>query len=60
MERKIKLKRSFDTDYDDGEGARGSFYDDLKKEVDDQAGEFILAIPPTTNRGEGRIAVVKY
>jgi len=37
MERKIKLKRSFDTDYDDGEGAGGSFYDDLKKEVDDQA-----------------------
>ena len=36
MERKLKLKKAFDTDYDDGEGAAASFYDDLKKEVDDQ------------------------
>jgi len=43
MERKLKLKRQFDTDYDDGEGEKGSFYEDLKKEVDNQA---------TLNRGE--------
>ena len=43
MERKLKLKRQFDTDYDDGEGEKGSFYEDLKKEVDEQA---------TLNRGE--------
>ena len=39
MERKLKLKRQFDTEYDDGgEGGKASsFYDDLKKEVDQQA-----------------------
>ena len=38
MERKIQLKRQFDVDYDDGEGgANSTFYDDLKKEVDDQS-----------------------
>ena len=45
MERKLKLKRSFDQDYDGGEGGeKSSYYDDLKKEVDDQSqlnrGEF--------------------
>lgn len=37
MERKLKLKRSFDTDYDGGEGEKGTYYEDLKKEVDDQS-----------------------
>jgi len=38
MERKLKLKRQFDTDYDGGEGGdKATFYDDLKKEVDDQS-----------------------
>eukprot|EP00090_Calanus_glacialis_P046436 TRINITY_DN9120_c0_g1_i1.p1 TRINITY_DN9120_c0_g1~~TRINITY_DN9120_c0_g1_i1.p1 ORF type:complete len:1240 (-),score=545.03 TRINITY_DN9120_c0_g1_i1:50-3718(-) len=37
MERKLKLKRSFDTDYDGGEGDKGTYYEDLKKEVDDQS-----------------------
>merc|ERR1712142_874749 len=37
MERKLKLKRTFDTEYDGGEGEKGTFYEDLKKEVDDQS-----------------------
>ena len=37
MERKLKLKRQFDTDYDDGGEGKASFYEDLKKEVDQQA-----------------------
>jgi len=37
MERKLKLKKSFDTDYDGGEGDKGTYYEDLKKEVDDQS-----------------------
>ncbi len=37
MERKLKLKRQFDTQYDDGGEGKSSFYDDLKKEVDEQA-----------------------
>jgi len=37
MERKLKLKRSFDTEYDGGEGEKGTYYEDLKKEVDDQS-----------------------
>ena len=38
MERKLQLKRQFDQQYDGGEGGEGtSFYDDLRKEVDDQA-----------------------
>ena len=45
MERKLKLKRTFDTDYDGGEGGeKSTYYEDLKKEVDDQSqlnrGEF--------------------
>jgi len=37
MEKKLKLKRSFDTDYDGGEGEKGTYYEDLKKEVGDQS-----------------------
>jgi phosphoribulokinase len=37
MERKLKLKRQFDTEYDDGGEGKASFYEDLKKEVDEQA-----------------------
>lgn len=37
MERKLKLKKSFDTEYDGGEGDKGTYYEDLKKEVDDQS-----------------------
>ena len=37
MERKLKLKKMFDSEYDGGEGDKGSFYEDLKKEVDDQS-----------------------
>jgi len=37
MERKLKLKKSFDTEYDGGEGDKATFYEDLKKEVDDQS-----------------------
>ena len=33
MERKLKLKRQFDSDYDGGEGDKNSYYEDLKKEV---------------------------
>jgi len=37
MERKLKLKKSFDTEYDGGEGDKATYYEDLKKEVDDQS-----------------------
>ena len=37
MERKLKLKKMFDSEYDGGEGDKASFYEDLKKEVDDQS-----------------------
>ena len=37
MERKLKLKKMFDAEYDGGEGDKASFYEDLKKEVDDQS-----------------------
>jgi len=37
MERKMKLKKSFDTEYDGGEGDKATYYEDLKKEVDDQS-----------------------
>jgi len=43
MERKLKLKRQFDSEYDGGDGDKNSYYDDLKKEVDEQA---------ALNRGE--------
>jgi ribosome biogenesis protein BMS1 len=45
MERTLKLKRQFDSDYDggDGDGDKSSYYSDLKKEVDDQS---------NLNRGE--------
>ena len=33
MERKLKLKRQFDSEYDGGDGDKNSYYDDLKKEV---------------------------
>ena len=33
MERKLKLKRQFDSEYDGGEGDKNSYYEDLKKEV---------------------------
>ena len=36
MERKLKLKKMFDSEYDGGEGDKASFYEDLKKEVDEQ------------------------
>ena len=37
MERKLKLKRTFDTEYDGADGEKASFYEDLKKEVDQQS-----------------------
>jgi hypothetical protein len=37
MERKLKLKRQFDSEYDEGGEGKASFYEDLKKEVDQQA-----------------------
>ena len=33
MERKLKLKRQFDSEYDGGDGDKNSYYEDLKKEV---------------------------
>ena len=36
MERKLKLKKMFDSEYDGGDGEKASFYEDLKKEVDEQ------------------------
>jgi ribosome biogenesis protein BMS1 len=37
MERKLKLKQQFDSQYDEGGEGKSSFYDDLKKEVEEQA-----------------------